>query len=294
MKNTFLAIGLCIFSGAAFGQNQPDSIHLVLHENKNGNMRTLDTIVPASEHNHLLQWMRVNGWDVPPPPPPPGQGQFENVIVVEGDSGMMPPPPPNGERRQVMFVRTDGDSSMPPPPGCRMKMQGQQGPDGNGMQKRPPLPPPPPGSQVEVSVIEKDTVINGETRKMIIHTEKTILPAGVNAPPRPPMPPQPPIPQDQPQNGKKPGAPAEHQKQLVVFPNPANSIINVAFDVNAKEKTLLTVTDMNGKVVYSEEIVENESKHVSREINLSGKSKGTYTVEVKTDKKVLADRVIVQ
>lgn len=282
---------------SAFAQNERDSIHLVLHENQNGTLRTLDTIVPISEQQALFVWMNANGWDAPPPPPPiPGQPMmFEQEIVIDGDSSSAP----NGQR--VIIIEMEGDAgaeAMPPlpplppapplppgapiPPGqCKMVIiEDGKGPEGNGEIMRHPMPPP-PGSDVQMTVVEKDTVINGETRKMIIRTERIILPA------KPPVPPTPSG------NDKKP-IPAKGKRDLVFYPNPANSIITVEFDIAAKEKTTLQVIDMNGKVVYTEEIVDEQGKHITREINLSGKGKGAYTVEVKSNSKMIAERIILQ
>lgn len=289
MKQTFFALGFCIIAGPAFTQNQPgnpqpDSIHVVLHENQNGTILTLDTIVPVSQQQSLFTWMEANGWQAPPPPPPPGHPHsIEHVIVMEGDSGL-----PHGQRH-VMIVKGSCDS-MPQGAHMRMKHPGQPG---EMIVIHPPMPPHPPGSQVAVDVEHKDTIIDGKQHKMIVRTERIILPEGVTAPPAPPVAPMPPTPGTPPQGDRKP-APAEHQKQLVVFPNPSTGVINVEFDVNPREKTTLRVLDMNGKVVYTEEITMSGSKHVKREINLGAQGKGTYTVEVKSSKQVMTERVIIQ
>jgi len=301
MKNSLFLLGSCIIAGSAFAQSEPDSIHLVLHENQNGTLRTLDTIVPISQQQQLFTWMQANGWDAPPPPPPPGSPMMmEQEIIIDGDSSSAMR---NGQP-QMIIIRKEGEAgehAMPPlppvppappgapvppvpplPPGqCKMViMEDGRDPQGNVMVMRHPMPPPPPGG-VTMEVTEKDTVINGETRKMIIRTERIILPANPPAPPTPPG------------NNKQP-MPANGKRDLVVYPNPANAIINVEFDVAPKEKTTLRVVDMNGKVVYTEEITEEQGKHITREINLGGKGKGTYTVEVKSSSRVIAERVILQ
>lgn len=294
MKKTIITLGLLITVSAVFAQNQPDSIHIVVHQNVHGNERNLDTIVPISQQQALFTWMQAHGWDAPPPPPappaPPAPGaprHFEQEIIIEGDSALVP-----GGNHRMIFVEIDGDSmTMPPPPsGCHMRTAGEQGKEGDVMIMRAPMLPPPPGSTVEVNVQHKDTIIDGKKRTMIMRTEKIILPEGVQPPPAPPAPPKAPT---APQAPKQP-MPGEHQKQLVVYPNPTTSVLNVEFDVNANEKTTLRVLDANGKVVYEEAIKESESKHVKREIDLGGKSKGTYTVEVKSDKRMIAETVIVQ
>ncbi len=297
MKNTFLAIGVCIVGTVFAQQNQPDSLHVVLRENQNGIVRTLDTIVPLSQQQSLFLWMEANGWDAPPPPPPvPGQPMmFEHEIVIDGDSGFSP----EGNQR-VMIIHMDGDSGMMPPmppmpPGqCRkvVMMDGAQmsAPgEGDVVFMRHPMPPNPPCG-VLVEITEKDTVINGETHKMIIRTERMILPL---EPPAPPLPPNAPVPPTPPADGKT-TAPVNGKRDLVVYPNPTSEIISVEFDVAAKEKTTLRIIDMNGKIIYNEEIIDEHGKHIYREINLSGKGKGTYTVEVKSAKKVIAETIILQ
>lgn len=318
MNKTLFAIGLCTIGTLYAQQNQPDSIHIVLHENQNGNVRVLDTIVPLSQQQQLFTWMESNGWDAPPPPVPGQPMMFEKEIVIDGEH------PGAGERMmfvttegdtmypkhpQVIMIRMEGDSGMMPPippmppmpPGeCRKVVvidDGQlpEGKEGDVVFMRHPMPPPVPGSQVEVNVETKDTIIDGKTRKMIVKTERIILPEGVEAPPAPPMPPhgpKSPTPPAPPQNQKQVGTTAK--QDLLVYPNPASEIISVEFDIAAKEKTTLRVIDMNGKVIYTEEFVDDSGKHVYREINLAGKGKGTYTVEVKSAKKVIAEKVILQ
>jgi hypothetical protein len=275
-RKTIITAALLSMAAVAFAQNQPDSIHLVIHENQNGTERVLDTIVPISQQQSLFLWMEQNGFQTPPPPPPPGSGPMtmEHVIVIEDDSAS------KGERKVIVMM---GDSTMPPPPpGTHppqrvMIMQKGPGDPNHPMPPMPPGAPHPKGSQVTVDIQERDTVINGEKRKVIVKKETIILPAG--APPAPP---------------KASGAKPELQRKLVVYPNPSNAIINVEFDVEAKKKTILTVRDAAGKTVYSEKITMDNAQHVKREINLTDKGKGTFVVEVSSGDMVIAEKVIIQ
>lgn len=307
MKKTLTAIGLLIGSVVFAQQNEPDSIRVVLHEEQNGTIRVLDTIVPIANQQQLFAWMEANGWEAPPPPPPiPAQPMmFEQEIIIGDDSAaphaqrMMfftTDDSTKGDHPQVIMMRVEGvpGTMPPPPPGCRMKVQ-SDGQGGDIVILRGPEPPHAPGSMVTVDVTEKDTVIDGKTQKMIIRTERIILPEGTEAPPAPPLPPQgktPPPPPAPPQKKQQVGTASK--QDLLVYPNPASTLISVEFDVAAKEKTTLRVLDMNGKVVYSEEITDDNGRHIYREINLDGKGKGTYTVEVKSAKKAVAEKVILQ
>ncbi|MCK6641552.1 MAG: T9SS type A sorting domain-containing protein [Bacteroidia bacterium] len=274
---SIMTIAALSLSALAFAQNQPDSIHIVIHENQNGNERTLDTIVPVAQQQSLFLWMEQNGYQAPPPPPPPGAGPMtmEHVIVLEGDSSA------EGERNVIVIMN---DSMMPPPPPGTHPPQRvmimRNGP-GDGSHPAPPMPPGPhpKGSQVTVDIQERDTVINGEKHKVVVKKETIILP---------PAPPAPPVPL------KAPGTKPEMQRGLVVYPNPSDAIINVEFDVQAKQKTVLSVRDANGKTVYTERITMDQPQRVKREINLADKGKGTFVVEVNSGDKVIAEKVILK
>lgn len=329
MKQILFALGICIAAGVCAQQNQPDSLHVVLRENQNGTMRTLDTIVPLSQQQQLFAWMKANGWEAPPPPPPhpaaphDGPMQFERRVVIEGDAA--------ANKQDMVFVTSDGDTihrshckmmvihmdgdsadlaalpplppvppvpplpplpplgelsplaplpPLPPMEGMKVIVMNDSGVVTENIMMMPPMPPG-AGGNVLVEVTEKDTVIDGEMRKMIIRTERIILPPPPPAPPTTPQAPK-----------QQAGTPSK--QKLLVYPNPSGGLISVEFDVNAKEKTVLRVLDMNGKVVYTEEIVDENGKHVYREINLSDKGKGTYTVEVRSGKKAIVEKVILQ
>lgn len=272
-----MTIAALSVSVLAFAQNQPDSIHIVIHENQNGNARTLDTIVPVAQQQSLFLWMEQNGYQTPPPPPAPGQGPImvEHEIVIEDDSA-------SGERKVIVMM---GDSTMPPPPPGTHPPQRvmimRNGP-GDGNHPAPPMPPGgphPKGSQVTVDIQERDTVINGEKRKVVVKKETIILP------PAPPVPPATP---------KAPGSKPEMQRSLVVYPNPSDAVINVEFDILPKQKTVLSVRDANGKTVYTEKITMDQPQRVKREINLADKGKGTFVVEVNSGDKVIAEKVILK
>jgi hypothetical protein len=178
-----------------------------------------------------------------------------------GDSTMPPPPPGTHPPQRVMIMRNGpGDGNHPAPP-------------------MPPGGPHPKGSQVTVDIQERDTVINGEKRKVVVKKETIILP------PAPPVPPATP---------KAPGSKPEMQRSLVVYPNPSDAVINVEFDILPKQKTVLSVRDANGKTVYTEKITMDQPQRVKREINLADKGKGTFVVEVNSGDKVIAEKVILK
>jgi hypothetical protein len=273
MKNKIItAIALLMGGTAVYAQTQTDSVRIVIHQDINGTIHHLDTAVAHSQQQQLFQWMEQQGYELPAaPPPPPGEDPTIVMIVLD-DSTITGPnnvrthhlyhdsiAGPNGKK---VMVITDGHPLPPPPPGGKV----------------PPVPPC-PSAPVKVEMIEKDTIINGQKHKMIVRTETIVIDEKA---PLPPSPPKAPAKQSSPESG------------LTVFPNPTTSTIHVEFDVKAKSKTEISVTDASGKSIYAEQIVEDQDKHCVRDINVNGKAKGTYTVVVTDGKRKEVSKVVVQ
>ena len=97
---------------------------------------------------------------------------------------------------------------------------------------------------------------------------------------------------------KDPAAPDAGRKEnastntMEVYPNPSNGRITLAFDLPGKAKTDITITDMNGKIVYEEQLGENVGAY-KKEIAING-GKGTYVVRVQKGDQLLVKQVIVQ
>ena len=100
---------------------------------------------------------------------------------------------------------------------------------------------------------------------------------------RVPSPPSPPLKQGE----------AGTIQQMTVYPNPSGGNITIEFNIPGIAKTSISVTDMNGKEVYSENLGEAFAGPYKKEINL-GTVKGTYTVTVKKADTVLVKKVLVQ
>ena len=71
---------------------------------------------------------------------------------------------------------------------------------------------------------------------------------------------------------------------LKVFPNPANDVINVTLDANALgNNAVITVVDMTGKVVLSENVSD-----ASTQLNIASLKNGVYQLRITSENVVTA------
>lgn len=78
-----------------------------------------------------------------------------------------------------------------------------------------------------------------------------------------------------------------------LYPNPTNGMINISFDVQAKEKTIMRIFDINGKEVYKEKIKQSEGIY-NKQVDLSGNKKGVYFLQVLQGKESLTKKVVLE
>jgi len=81
--------------------------------------------------------------------------------------------------------------------------------------------------------------------------------------------------------------------QLNVFPNPANEFFNLSFQLDPKNKTFITITDMNDKQLLKESIDKAEGTY-TRQFDMKGYASGTYLINIKQGKKSVAKRIIIE
>lgn len=96
-------------------------------------------------------------------------------------------------------------------------------------------------------------------------------------------------------NGQK-GIASDNVKALRVYPNPSTGLLNINVK-NANDKSYkIEVFDVFGKLVYSNEQVNNQGSEFNTEINLSNLnlSEGLYLINVSSDNQTLSQRVIIQ
>ena len=87
---------------------------------------------------------------------------------------------------------------------------------------------------------------------------------------------------------------SEAEEQLSVYPNPSvNGIFNVHFNSQPGKNSLLTVRDINGKIVYSENS-EQLGAMSDKTIDLSNEQAGVYFVQVAGEDWVVNKKVVIQ
>jgi hypothetical protein len=78
-------------------------------------------------------------------------------------------------------------------------------------------------------------------------------------------------------------------KYLSIYPNPANSSVNIEFDVDENENSIVTIMSSAG-VSVKQIILSKGSNHV---IDISGLSPGLYLLSVKKGNRIYTDRLII-
>lgn len=285
---SILAGASLLLSVAAHAQqhNAPDSLHIRLMTNKNGTVMNLDTTVARAQQQQLMSWLSSQGIEMPPLPDslpglPPMIALNDSIVrVVEFNNSAFPPDV------KIMTIDAQGAPGLPPLPEMppmpemqnitiRIDSAGEvitchpvPGPDGK-LPPLPPMPPAPNGMPCKVLVMNTDSAGQTIIKQVIIQGEMKD-PATPNS-------------------GRKE---ASSTNTMEVYPNPSNGRITLAFDLPGKAKTDISITDMNGRIVYEEQLGENVGAY-KKEIAING-GKGTYLVRVQKGDQVLMKQVIVQ
>lgn len=289
MKTTFLtAATLFCIAGAGSLQaqtaSQPDSIRVQIVKNINGNELQIDTAVPVAQQQSLMTWLSSQGIEMTIPGIP-GDTMLHKMIMItmDGDSmnpnssmRMIPPPPkpgePAGMKRMMVISDENGETQVITLPPAVPQLPGA-----------PPAPPampscPAKGENTTVIVMRDST-----GKETVIHKQVIIMDSkDGNAPQSPAAPPAPAL--------KKAGSDGN---EINVYPNPTEGHITLSFHLEGTGKTNIRITDMNGKIVYEEQLGEAYSAPYSKEIDLGG-GKGMYTIEVRKGDNVLVRKVMVQ
>lgn len=236
--------------------NTNDSIRVHVIKDENGTILEIDTIVPASQQANLFQWMSAQGIEIAEVPP---VGEVPQLMEIEMEEIIPDSGAANGKMMRIPIPPSPPSPPSPPDaPGMKMVMIRREG-------------PPVPGEQIQV-IVTGDTV-----RKIVRRNEVIITDDSKGA--RIPSPPSPPLKQG--------------EEQMTVYPNPSNGNVTIEFNIPGIAKTSISVTDMNGKEVYSENLGEAFAGPYKKEISL-GTAQGTYTVTVKKADRVLVKKVLVR
>lgn len=259
LKTFLIGAGLTLgmITGAMAQAPTQDSIRLKIIKDENGTLTNIDTTVAASQHGQLMVWLSSQGIELPPPPPhmEGDTMHMKRVMIIEMEDSI------GGDvmMRMPMPPPAPGEPLPPPPPGTVMMR----------------IPPPPPGHEGEVMVIVCDSTMKNKTecKKVVIVKD---APGGA------------------PGSAKRPAPPKEMKaNELLIYPNPSKGNFSIEINMPGKEKAELIISDINGRIVYSEQIAESNEK-ITKQVDLSKYGKGMYSIRVNKGGKVIIENVVVE
>lgn len=76
------------------------------------------------------------------------------------------------------------------------------------------------------------------------------------------------------------------------YPNPNNGTFTLEYENSTKEKAVINITDINGKILFNEEV--KGDKKINKRINLGDQAQGTYIVTVKEGKNTITKKIIIK
>jgi uncharacterized repeat protein (TIGR01451 family) len=90
------------------------------------------------------------------------------------------------------------------------------------------------------------------------------------------------------------GGPQSNRFYLCLFPNPTGEMIWLNLKDQVHGEGLLTVTDMNGKLIYKKNLGNINSSNFTTSINLRNYPPGIYTIVLGVGKKLYSQKLILQ
>ena len=81
--------------------------------------------------------------------------------------------------------------------------------------------------------------------------------------------------------------------KLNYFPNPNNGRFTLDFTLDQKEEVTVVVMDILGKEVYKEKLLDFQGNY-DNQIDLSGKEKGIYILQISQKKKMLTRKILIE
>lgn len=80
---------------------------------------------------------------------------------------------------------------------------------------------------------------------------------------------------------------------LSYYPNPSNGVFNLTFSLEKKGEVSVKVVDILGNEVYREKILDFDGRYDNK-IDLSGKDKGIYVLQIIQGKKTLSRKILIE
>lgn len=86
---------------------------------------------------------------------------------------------------------------------------------------------------------------------------------------------------------------ADKALQIYIFPNPANELFNLSFQLDPKKKAIISLLDVNGKQLQKETIEKAEGTY-TRQFDMKAFENGTYIINVKQRRKSISRKILVE
>ncbi|MGD0710216.1 MAG: C10 family peptidase [Bacteroidales bacterium] len=83
-------------------------------------------------------------------------------------------------------------------------------------------------------------------------------------------------------------------KELSVFPNPANNYLHISFYITGRKDAKLQLLNITGQVVYDDNIKGNSAAILNKTIDVSGLSKGIYSLQIITLGEAINKKVVIE
>lgn len=79
---------------------------------------------------------------------------------------------------------------------------------------------------------------------------------------------------------------------IEIFPNPANELVNINFDLSEPQNVMLSISSVTGEIIFTDEI-ESIEKY-NKVIDISNFAKGIYFLSIESDKSIINRKIIVK
>ena len=78
-----------------------------------------------------------------------------------------------------------------------------------------------------------------------------------------------------------------------IYPNPSSDIFNIEFTSKAKQGIKIKVTNLIGETIFTEDLIEFKGRY-TYSFNLEPYSKGSYLLQINTDKGIVNKKLILE
>jgi hypothetical protein len=71
-------------------------------------------------------------------------------------------------------------------------------------------------------------------------------------------------------------------ESVSIYPNPANNLVNISFELNSKENISLEIMDMTGRLVKSADLGKKNAGVYNEKVDIQGLNQGMYLLNIRT------------